>query len=270
MGASFKISDLFSLDTLFPPAPDCLFCRQAITLGGAGRLGLCRRCLRAIETSRMGLARCNRCGKYVQAEGRCVDCRLREPCFLQAWSIGPYEGLLRQCVHDLKYQGFRGVARPLGRLMAERLWDHVPGNSWHSAWGELKAAVLTPIPLHPEKLYRRNFNQAQLLAEAVADATGFPVADLLGRREDRTAQARLSRQERLRNLRGQFFVQAPPEGDERQENPLKSSLLASPSAVILVDDVYTTGATVQEAAQTLQQWGVRQVYALTAAAGMGV
>ncbi|MZP29482.1 hypothetical protein GTO91_07155 [Heliobacterium undosum] len=287
MGASFSIRDLLCLDTLFPAAPECPLCR--LTSGGAGRSGICRRCLATMEGSRARLARCNRCGKYVQEEGRCADCRLREPCFLMAWSIGPYEGLLRQCIHDLKYQGFRGVARPLGRLMAERMWAQIPGGSWRNPWGDLRGAVLTPIPLHPEKLYRRNFNQAFLLAEAVSEAAGFPVFDMLARREDRAAQAHLGRQERLRNLQGQFYVKeesigglssTPRSSPTPRPSPFTrpspsgrpglSSRLGSASPVIIVDDVYTTGATVQEAAQALRQAGVTRMYVLTAAAGMGL
>nr|WP_279286969.1 ComF family protein [Heliobacterium chlorum] len=260
---------------MFPALPDCPLCQQALSIYGQapGRTGICRRCAGELEQIRLGKVQCSRCGKYMETAGgqtelslsasKCSDCTRREPPFLQAWNIGPYEGMLRQWIHDLKYRGYQKMARPLGQMLAQRLWEGVPRSSWLNPWGELRGAVIVPIPLHPEKCYRRNFNQASLIAETVCDETGLPLADLLGRRADRTAQAKLGRNERFRNLEGQFFIQ-------EDEKNLLTTTAKKPSTAVIVDDVYTTGATVAEASRPLMEWGVEKIFVLTVAAGIGI
>ncbi|MCW2278827.1 ComF family protein [Heliophilum fasciatum] len=183
----------------------------------------------------------------------CSDCLRQKPLFAAAWNIGPYRGLLRQSLHDLKYQGQRAKAEPLGRLMATILWRNVPNATWTQPWGDWQQAHLIPIPVHPQKLQTRNYNQALLLAQAISAETGLLVNDRLGRRSDTEAQAHLTRQQRMENLRGQFYVLPG----------------ASAPTAIIVDDIYTTGATVAEATRVLRQAGYVRVVVLTAAAGIG-
>ncbi|MTV49922.1 hypothetical protein GJ688_13155 [Heliobacillus mobilis] len=261
-------------ETLFPPLPDCPLCRQSLSIYGKaqGRTGICRRCDEELSQSRNDYLQCPRCGKYKEYKGKphtcsvpsgtlCSNCTEQEPRFIRAWNIGPYQGILRQSVHDLKYRGYRQIAEVFGIMMADRLWSAVPGSTWLNPWGHLRNAVLVPIPLHPEKLYRRNFNQALRLAEVIGRETGLPVVDILARRDDRTAQAHLNRQERMHNLKGQFYL------IDSVEDLGKKSFART--AAIIVDDVYTTGATVAEAAITLSGAGIKETYVLTVAAGVG-
>ncbi|MDD2421847.1 MAG: ComF family protein [Heliobacteriaceae bacterium] len=254
---------------VFPQAPECPFCGQPV--GGevtGSRAGICAMCTELLAMAKTGLAVCPRCGKYRPTSANttgpavgCADCASREPVFVQAWHIGPYTGLLRQVIHEFKYQGRQRLALPLGRLMAAVLWAERPGPTFLNPWGELTGAVLVPIPLHPEKLRRRNFNQSLLLARVIAAETGFPVAEMLERCSDTPAQAGLSRRERLENLQHQFAFH-PPDDCPSGQPP------AGPVAV-LVDDVYTTGATVTEAGSRLRQGGFGRVFVLTAATGVG-
>lgn len=126
-------------------------------------------------------------------------------------------------VHALKYGRWTALAEPMAASMlpaARRLSDGVP-------------AALVPVPLAPSRMRERGFNQAALLAERLAEATGNPVRDLLSRREHGVAQARLGREERQTNVAGAFVAGARPRGRGG----------GGERVALLVDDVVTTGAT---------------------------
>ncbi|KAB2953642.1 ComF family protein [Heliorestis acidaminivorans] len=268
-------------ETFFPTWQDCPFCQNPLGQSGKswGRSGLCRNCIQEIEALELDLVQCQRCSKYLRLpkeflesrklkdlrlprEHICENCSEQEPLFQGAWNIGPYEGLLRQAIHDLKYKGRRNVAVPLGKMMAQQIWLYGPNSSLMNPWGDLYGAVLIPIPLHADKLYSRNFNQSYLLAKSIAEETALPVADVLVRKGDTETQAHLGRYERLRNLEGQFEL--------AQGAVLLNKAGQQAKVAILVDDVYTTGATVTEATKVLRQSGVDSVYVVTASAGIGV
>ena len=118
-----------------------------------------------------------------------------------------------------------------------------------------KAEALIPIPLHPSRKRKRGFNQAELLAKAIAKRSGIPVdAKLLLRTKKTDAQKDLNDQERLANLRDAFSVQ-------KNEIPYHN--------LILVDDIYTTGSTMDAAAKLLKEHGAQNVYFLCICVGMG-
>ena len=150
-----------------------------------------------------------------------------------------YEGTARTAVHRLKYSGLRAIAPSMARPMAEAL------SSAHAA-----ADVVVPVPLHPGRLRQRGFNQALLLALHVGDAVGLPVRDDL----------------LLRLVAGAPQVDAGTI-DERRANVAGAFGLA-PGAdvaglrVVLVDDVLTTGSTLDSAASALKRGGARSVHAL--------
>ncbi|MGQ9550220.1 MAG: ComF family protein [Roseiflexus sp.] len=150
-----------------------------------------------------------------------------------------FDGPLRQAVHQLKYRSRQRAARPLGALLADYLRAH-----------PLPCDALVPVPLHPDRLAERGFNQAELLAREVARVTGVPliVGPLVRIRATRQ-QALLDTSGRIENVAGAFVWRGPP----------------PPACVALVDDVLTTGATVNACAQALRAGGAREVYALALA-----
>lgn len=156
---------------------------------------------------------------------------------VHAAAIGEYEGSLRDIIHALKYEGRRSIAPPLGALMraagADLLRD---------------ADVVVPVPLHPRRERSRGFNQADDLARAL----GLPVRPLLRRVRYTTSQIELPKDERQRNVHDAFALADKPEG-------------LSPHVVVLVDDVSTTGATLEACASVLKAAGAKEVRALTAA-----
>lgn len=152
-----------------------------------------------------------------------------------ACAIGDYDGTLRDIIHALKYDGRRSIAGPLATLM-----------SAHGSHVLAGADVIVPVPLHPRRQRERGFNQADVLARGL----GLPVARALRRTRVTASQVELPAHERRLNVRDAFALTAP---------------LTHASIVVLVDDVTTTGATLEACAKVLRDGGVREVRALTAA-----
>ncbi len=210
------------LDATFPPR--CAGC-------GARAQWLCPACLRRIE--RLPLPQCAGCDVPLSpADGH--HCSRRGPVGVVC-AGGIYAGPLREAIHALKYQGRHGIGATLAGLLA-------PSLRACGAEGDL----LVPVPLHPRRERERGYNQASILAAELSDLLAWPVADDLLRRIRPTAQ-----QTRMNGR------------DERRAN-VQGAFAATPGAlaggrVWLVDDVYTTGATLAAAAQALRAAGIREV-----------
>jgi ComF family protein len=168
---------------------------------------------------------------------RCPRCRRVERPIDCARAIGAYDGALRAIVHALKYEGRRSLARPLADLMRRRGAIVLDG-----------ACAAVPVPLHPSRRRERGFNQAADLAAGI----GLPVVPALKRVRATQAQAGLPAPRRHGNVRGAFAV-------SRHARSLCGAI------VVLVDDVSTTGATLDACARELKAQGIREVRALTAA-----
>ncbi len=156
-----------------------------------------------------------------------------------AGAIDHYEGRLREVIHALKYDRRRSIAKPLGRLMRES-----------GAALLREAELVVPVPLHPHRLRDRGFNQADDLARQL----GVPVAPLLQRVRHTTSQIELPADRRHQNVRDAFALVPIPD----PRSPMAA-------VIVLVDDVSTTGATLEACARVLKRAGVKEVRALTAA-----
>lgn len=167
----------------------------------------------------------------------CVHCALTPSAVRDVRSIGPYVGTLRNIVHAMKYDGRRSLAKPLGALMRD-------------AGGHRLAAceAAIPVPLHPHRRRERGFNQAHDLARQL----GLPVVTALARSRHTDTQTALPAADRHANVSGAFRT-------TRRVRALAGC------SVVLVDDVRTTGATLEACAVVLKDSGVREVFALTAA-----
>lgn len=175
---------------------------------------------------------CARCWREV-AEARDLPAPAEG---LRTAAIGPHDGALRQVVHALKYDGRRSLVRPLGALLRQRARAVLAG-----------ADLAVPVPLHPARLRARGFNQAAALAAHL----GLPVIPALRRCRRTRAQADLPAQERHANVRGAFAA-------------TRRARAVDGRVVVLVDDVYTTGATVEACAAVLREVGAREVRVVTA------
>ena len=184
---------------------------------------------------------CAKCGKPLPPEGFCLSC--------QGWqleidgirSLYRFDGLIRHAIHLFKYNNLKALALPLGQLLAEYLQSR-----------PFPKEVLVPVPLHSQRLRERGYNQSSLLAREVGKITSLPVIeDVLFRSRNSPAQARAkSAEERRSNVAGSFACKG---------KSLKNK------QVLLIDDVCTTGATLDACAIALKEAGVKSVWGLTLA-----
>lgn len=199
---------------------------------------LCGRCRSGLIPLPAG--RCGRCGAPGPARtgpGACRECRGRALAFDSAWAAFAYEGVARSLVAALKSRGMTAAAALMGAELAARAPD-----------GTLRG-TLVPVPAHRGRQFRSGFNPAAAIARAAGRAAGLPVRELLERRSGGAPQAGLGRGERLGNARG--TIRAIRAG----RHP--------PGPLVLVDDVYTTGSTLDACARALREAGVAHVRALT-------
>ena len=233
-----------TLDAVFPPR--CAGC------GNFSQTVFCAAC--KITLAPVCEPWCRVCGTPFDpgalAAEICAGCRPNryhgERPYLAARSAYFFEGPMRHAVHSLKYRGKTGQVPALAALMAEALQTN----------GELTTPglqLVVPVPLHPWRRWRRGFNQSELLARSLAKQLGLPARDALCRSRFTPPQVGLTRDERELNIKGSFAVRA---GNE--------PALAGKS-VLLVDDVFTTGATCEEAARTLKAAGAREIVVVTLA-----
>jgi ComF family protein len=229
------------LAVLFAPA--CAACAELLDAPLAGPV--CDRCWGSIALLSPPL--CDACGDPLPSSAvvACGRCRRAPRTIARGRAIGPYEGALRNIVHALKYGGRRSLAAPLARLMNRHGTDVLKG-----------ADCVVPVPLHPARRRARGFNQAGDLAEAL----GLPAAPVLRRVRWTPPQTDLPAAQRHRNVRGAFAMAGGCLG----VGPGGAAAIRD-RCVVLVDDVSTTGATLESCARVLAAAGAREVRALTAA-----
>lgn len=153
----------------------------------------------------------------------------------------------KRATHWLKFKGIESVAPAMAQLMIPRLPLIAPLNELQ------RQAILTPIPLHPRRLRQRGFNQSEALTRAVSKQTGIRWQPLLTRQRVTKPQAKLPHHLRQQNVAEAFGV--------------VDHALSTDTLVIIVDDVTTTGATLNAAAQALHQSGIKTIWGLTFARG---
>jgi ComF family protein len=220
-------------------APACAACAQCLVHPTQGPV--CAECWDAIPAILPPV--CDSCGDPMQSwrvadaeRARCGRCIRAGGHVARSRSVGEYEGSLKAIVHALKYDGRRSLAPDLARRLALCGSDIVAG-----------ADVAVPVPLHRSKQRSRGFNQADDLARGLP----LPLVRALARLRRTPSQTDLPEPERHANVRGAFSI--------------KRGVSVAGAIVVLVDDVSTTGATLDACAQALLEGGAREVRALTVA-----
>jgi len=215
----------------------CVFC-------GEGHSTICSTC--TTDYLHPELGRCRKCGKLILSEKQdCLDCEAgKGPKHLdQVTAWGHYSGGLREFIQTIKFK-----AHPRRLMEIAR-----PFSDW--AISQLPAVDgIVAVPMHVSRLAERGFNQAEVIASALHWELGLPILRGLERIEPTLSQVPLSRQERLHNLKDAFAVLQTGNFEGR--------------SVWLVDDVTTTGATLEAVAETLRGSGVQAIYGLCLAAGL--
>jgi ComF family protein len=248
-GTLHFVSDSLSA-VLFPS--DCRVC--GLPLARFSFLPICQSCWNDLPAQSQALCAC--CGESLTFESTgsnealCRPCRATPPDFEIAIAHGVYRGTLRSLLHLLKYSGIEPIAQRLGELLAQRILE-IPGLP--------KNLLVVPVPLFRSKRRERGFNQAERLARAAMAVLHQQrptlhaqlEPGLLERQRATESQAGLSPHQRRANVRGAFFAPRPEAVQGRE--------------VLLIDDIYTTGARARACATALKRAGAARIWVATVA-----
>lgn len=241
MGRMIKFLWRHLLALIYPDF--CLLCDRALP-HGKGEV-LCEDCQRAVPILSDNL--CEICGKPRMDldKSRCLDCRRRVHFFEEGRALWPYEDKVKAAVKAYKYNNRREMGPLFAKAMAKVYNEHM---DW-------PVDMVIPVPLHPKKERARGFSQTGLMADIFKRETGLPLeASALKRHKATKAQEGLSEKERLANVIHAF--EAAPDKVRGH-------------TILLIDDVYTTGATLDGCAKALIDAGAKKVYFMTVAIGRG-
>ena len=218
----------------------CLCCESYLE---EGQKSICPNCLAKIRW--IAPPFCGICGTpFVSTEVDCHPCGAcvtKRKYFTMARALGHYEGPLREAIHRWKYEGKIGLSPIFGEWMAERLSHY---------WDPQCFDLILPVPLHQQRLRERGFNQALLLVRELSRRTGIPYRmNVLQKKRPTLPQVQLSGAEREKGVRKSFHILS---GEELEGK-----------TILLVDDVYTTGATVNECSKVLLAAGAARIDVFT-------
>jgi competence protein ComFC len=205
--------------------------------------GVCRKPLPESD----GTDVCGACIRQIKRHPK-PDCRAAKSSFSAASSVCLYEGALKDLIHLFKYKNKRSLAGLFARYMIDFVKDE-------AAFSE-GIDMVTFVPLHIKRRRERDFNQSEALGRLIAEELNVPAAECLEKIKQTASQNELSRRERLNNLKGAFRVRR------------RSAELLQGRTLLLIDDVMTTGATLDECSRTLLEAGAAEVRCLTLARGI--
>ena len=236
-----KTGSLFKalLDVLLPPV--CYVCRESCS----GKYGLCEVCIAKIRY--IPYPHCLKCGRRLaNKETLCRECASKKSPLERGWSCCYYEGTIKECIHLFKYNRYIGLIDVFRDIAV----NFIRKNNIAK-----KVDLIVPVPLHPAKRRGRPYNHAEVFASSVAKVIAIP-ADLKNLKKIKwtESQSELNKDKRLENVKESFLAVD------------KNSF--SGRNVLLVDDVYTTGATINECAKALLDANANKVFSLTLARGV--
>ena len=232
-GQRIQSLSLQLLDVLFPP--QC---------GGCKRSGhvLCPSCIARIQPLPSPL--CQHCSTPLSPNGACKTCYYHRLNLSGLRAVGTFQEPLRAAIHALKYNGNTRLAQPLGHLLAQAYITH-----------NIQADIIVPVPLHSERERQRGYNHAHLLAQVCSSALGIPLhAQLLARQRATAAQVDLKLSDRRQNVAGAFVC-----------SPAFATGALFKRKILIIDDVCTTGSTLEACAAPLFAAGAMSVWGLVLA-----
>ena len=232
---------------------------------------ICRECLEELKLIKAPY--CRKCGKQLELKkadrhtdknredtGLCNDCAKKERSFVQTRCIITYDETAQEIMAGLKYKSKKEYAALLSILAADRLSDWI---------NDISPDIIIPVPIHKERLLKRGYNQAELIARGISELTNIPVnTRILSRTKNTRAQKELDADERLHNLLGAFAADIKISHNDKgnAENAGRAGTAIN-QTVLLIDDIYTTGATLEACTTALLHAGIGKVYGLCICAG---
>lgn len=223
------------LDFIYPSGLSCIMCSKEIFEDNSY---FCEDCYKNLPHLEGNL--CKRCSDPIVSGDYCEHCKGKDFFCSRILSPFVYDGFIKMSVHELKFSGNKFFAEVLGTYMAREFLKH-----------DTKCDIIMPVPLCEERLKKRKYNQAKLIADKFCEITTLPIdINTLVRCKNTPPQARLTFKERRENIKGAFNV--------IDKSKVKGK------TILLIDDVYTTGSTLNECAKTLIKSGAKNVIAMTA------
>lgn len=238
----------FLLDWIYPPV--CVACGQIIALNDTQprQMLMCKPCQAVFEPMLPPI--CNFCGMPTERSvERCASCYGKHFTFASNRATFMYEDLLRDLLLKLKFSRDKRIAHSLGQLWANHICTHFSYNAIKNC--DTANTYLVPLPMHPKKQRERGFCQANVITTHIATKTGIPMQQALVRVIDTPPQSGLHPRQRIENVNGAFAI--PP------------NISPSGKNYIIIDDIYTTGASLNACASTLLSAGAKNVSCLTLA-----
>ena len=229
------------IELLFPRR--CPICDKPVDKIGHYICKKCEKSLQYVETPY-----CMKCGKRLEdgTKEYCMDCQNMEHFFQRGRALYEYE-TIKESVYRFKYEGRKEYAQFYGKELAKRFGEQLK---------EWKIDAIVPVPMHQEKVKNRGYNQALLIAQVLGNELNIPVRDEIVKRVRATSpQKKLNAKERQNNLKNAFKI---------GENDVKLN------TVVVVDDIYTTGATMDAVTECLKSAGVGKVYCISLTVGRGM
>lgn len=231
---------LYPIRLLYPPT--CTFCQDIIPLISESLI--CYYCQEAYPPIQDPV--CKKCGKELaHDDDLCLDCEKASHKYTQGLALYPYQGTIKETLYRFKYGGHRKYAQ----FFAENMYRQLKETTFFH-----KIDLIIPVPLSKERLKQRGYNQAAEIAKYLSSLSQLPLDDqTLIRHKDTKPNSGLSPQQRLKNVNNVFTT---------------SKLLAPKYKVILlIDDIYTTGSTVNECSKQLTKAGAKEVYSCVVCIG---
>ncbi len=228
------------LKVLYPPV--CPFCERRLF-----STGVCRECMPRLPFIEGN--RCMKCSKpvYAQEIEYCMDCAKTNHSYEEGRALFLYNALVQQSIAGFKYKNRREFSASYSRLMIQEMGE---------IWRRWDCEAVIPVPIHAKKKQKRGFNQAELIAKDIGEYLCLPCdANILYRCINTMPQKEFSPAERRKNLEKAFKI---------KQNSVEYK------KVLLIDDIYTTGSTVDACADVLRQAGVQKVYFSSISIGLGI
>lgn len=234
------------LDFVYPRNIECILCGEPIEK--TEPYSLCVSCKKGIHFA--GEKSCEKCGKPLEElylPTVCHDCSMSKHCFTQGYTCVAYDGEIKTLIYRLKYGKQRYLAYPIAEMMIAKLKEKNPGQiDW-----------IIPVPLYAGKKRKREFNQSEMIGRYISRKTGWPMdRKNLVRVKDTVTQSKLSKEERKINMKNAFQVLTPEKIRAKK--------------ILLVDDIYTTGSTLNSCSKELLRAGALDIYVITFAAGKNI
>lgn len=224
----------------------CLGCNKMLNINSFYRW-YCNECRSKFETADKKYDMCERCGRIIEHKGKCVMCNQHKPYYDKGYAVFEYSGAVRECIIKFKFKNKKYYSRYFAEVMAEYIKN--------TTKSEYNYDYITCVPMHKRKKRLRGYNQTELIARNLSKILNVSYVNSLKKIRNTIQQSTLSSKEREHNIKNAFVCCADVKGRH----------------ILLIDDVLTTGHTINECSKILKKAGAETVdFAVAACVNDGV